>query len=187
LIAGRISGEGERTTGGTRHRSRAEAGLSCRDPGVGYIQLEASGFADLAGIFITFSDPSLRDQIRLDSVTCVMDTDQVFAHPRVPAPDRPQSYPARSRRFDPARPGLTARAAEHGGTGLACPDDHDGYSKVFSTWSYETDQPLALEALRETLRKLPGAAYRAKRTICTTDTPQRRAAGRRVDIFIQEE
>jgi G3E family GTPase len=136
---------------------------------------------------MTFSDPSLRDRIRLDSVTCVMDTDQVFAHPRVPAPDRPQSDPARSRRFDPARPGLTARAAEHGGTGLACPDDHHGYSKVFSTWSYETDQPLALEALRETLRKLPGAAYRAKRAICTTDTPQRQAAGRRVDIFIQEE
>ena len=62
---------------------------------------------------------------------------------------------------------------------------------MFSTWSYETDQPLALEALREALRKLPGTVYRAKGLIYTTDVPQRRAVlqvvGRRVDISIQDE
>jgi G3E family GTPase len=62
---------------------------------------------------------------------------------------------------------------------------------VFSTWSYETEQPLALEALRETLRKLPGTVYRAKGVIHSSDAPQRRAVlqvvGRRVDISIQEE
>jgi G3E family GTPase len=62
---------------------------------------------------------------------------------------------------------------------------------VFSTWSYETDQPLALEALRETLRKLPGSVYRAKGVVYSTEAPQRRAVlqvvGRRVDISIQEE
>jgi G3E family GTPase len=40
------------------------------------------------------------------------------------------------------------------------------------------------------MRKLPGAVYRAKGVIYTTDVPQRRAVlqvvGRRVDISIQE-
>ena len=71
-------------------------------------------------------------------------------------------------------------------------DDHGrDHSKVFSTWSYETDRPLALEALREGMRKLPGTVYRAKGVVYTTDAPQRRAVlqvvGRRVDISLQDE
>ncbi len=71
--------------------------------------------------------------------------------------------------------------------------DHRGHdhSKMFSTWSYETDQSPALEALRERMRKLPGSVYRAKGVVYTADVPQRRAVlqvvGRRVDISIQEE
>ena len=49
----------------------------------------------------------------------------------------------------------------------------------------------ALEALRETMRKLPGTVYRAKGVVYNTDEPQRRAVlqvvGRRVDISLQEE
>src|SRR5579872_915520 len=58
--------------------------LLARPEGVEYILLEASGVADPAGIFVTFNDPNLRDRIRLDSVTCVIDADQVFAHPEYP-------------------------------------------------------------------------------------------------------
>src|SRR5579872_919229 len=58
--------------------------LLARPEGVEYILLEASGVADPAGIFVTFNDPNLRDRIRLDSVTCVVDADQVFAHPEYP-------------------------------------------------------------------------------------------------------
>ena len=50
-----------------------------------YILLEASGVADPSGIALTFVDPELRERIRLDSVTCVVDADQVFAHPDYPA------------------------------------------------------------------------------------------------------
>ena len=46
--------------------------------------LEASGVADPAGIFVTFNDPDLRDSIRLDSVICVIDAEQVFANPDYP-------------------------------------------------------------------------------------------------------
>ena len=58
--------------------------LLARPETVEYVLLEASGVADPAGIFVTFNDPNLRDRIRLDSVTCVMDADQVFAHPEYP-------------------------------------------------------------------------------------------------------
>jgi len=95
--------------------------------------------------------------------------------------------------FDPARAGLKSHATEHGCIDPACHDDNHGHdhSKVFSTWSYETDEPMALEALRDRLRKLPGTVYRAKGVVYTTDAPRRRAVlhvvGRRVDISIQEE
>jgi G3E family GTPase len=95
--------------------------------------------------------------------------------------------------FDPARTGLDSQAAEHNCTNATCHDERHGrdHSKMFSTWSYETDQPLALEALRETMRKLPGTVYRAKGVVYTTDAPERRAVlqvvGRRVDISLQDE
>jgi len=216
--------------------------LLARPQAVEYVLLEASGVADPAGIFMTFSDPGLRDRIRLDSVTCVVDADQVFAHPEYPplldlklrqvgfadmlilnkaglaGPQQVGKVRAwldehfsRLRivetdycqvpcqillgvgRFDPTRAALSSPAAERSCTGPACHNDHHGHdhSKMFSTWSYETDQSLALEALRETLRKLPGTIYRAKGVFYAADAPQLRAVlqvvGRRVDISIHEE
>jgi G3E family GTPase len=216
--------------------------LLARPEGVEYILLEASGVADPAGIFLTFNDADLRDRIRLDSVICVVDAEQVFAHPEYPpllelklrqvvfadmlilnkvdlaGPEQVAKVRAwlddhfnRLRivetnycevpyeillgvgSFDPARAALNSHAAEQSCADPACHSGHHGHdhSKVFSTWSYETDQPLALEALRETMRKLPGTVYRAKGVIYTTDSPQRRAVlqvvGRRVDISLQDE
>jgi len=221
--------------------------LLARPEGIEYILLEASGVADPSGIFATFSDANLRDRIRLDSVICVVDADQVFAHPEYPplmqlklhqvgfadmlilnkadlaGPEQVAKVRAwldehfnRLRivetdycevpyeillgvgRFDPARAGLHSQAVEHSCGNTNCNDEEHGHnhhgqdhSKLFSTWSYETDQPLALEALRETLRKLPGSVYRAKGVIYSSDAPHRRAVlqvvGRRVDISIQEE
>jgi G3E family GTPase len=220
--------------------------LLARPEKVEYILLEASGVADPAGIFATFTDANLRDRIRLDSVICVVDADQVFAHPEYPplmelklhqvgfadmlilnkvdlaGPEQVakvrawlDNYFSRLRivetnfcevpyeillgvgRFDPAQANQNS-SIEHNCTDPICHGDHHGHnhngqdhSKVFSTWSYETDQPLALEALRETMRKLPGSVYRAKGVVYNTDAPQRRAVlqvvGRRVDISLQEE
>jgi len=204
------------------------AKLLARPETLDYIVLEASGVADPAGIFVTFNDPNLRDRIRLDSVICVVDAEQVFAHPEYPplmdlklrqvgfadmlilnkvdlaGPKQVENVRAwlddhfnRLRivetnycevpyeillgvgRFDPTQADLNSHAVDH---------DH---SKMFSTWSYQTDLPLALEVLRETLRKLPGTIYRAKGVIYTADEPQRRVVlqvvGRRVDISLQEE
>jgi G3E family GTPase len=97
-------------------------------------------------------------------------------------------------RFDPTRVGLNLHELEHHN----CSDPlcnhehhHHDHSKAFSTWSYETDQPLSLEALRETASKLPANIYRAKGVIYTSDAPERRAVlqvvGRRVDISLENE
>jgi G3E family GTPase len=216
--------------------------LLARPETVEYIILEASGVADPGGIFVTFSDANLRDRIRLDSIICVVDADQVFAHPEYPplielklhqvgfadmlilnkvdlaGPEQvrkvrdwldahfnrlrivetnycdvPDEILLGVGRFDPVRAGLNSHAVEPSCTDRTCHDDTHGHdhSKVFSTWSYETEQPLVLEALREKLRKLPGSVYRAKGVVYSTDAPQRRAVlqvvGRRVDISIQEE
>ena len=52
-----------------------------RDERPEYILLEASGVADPSGIALTFMDEGMRDRIRLDSIMCVMDAEQVFASP----------------------------------------------------------------------------------------------------------
>ena len=46
-----------------------------------YVLLEASGVAEPSGIAVTFTDAGFRDRIRLDSITCVVDAEQVFAAP----------------------------------------------------------------------------------------------------------
>jgi len=183
----------------------------------------------------------LRERIRLDSVICVVDADEVFAHPEYPplmelklrqvgfadmlilnkldlaGPEQvgrvrawldehfsrlrivetnfcdvPYEILLGVGRFDPTRAAINSHADKRSCTDANCHDDHHepDHSKMFSTWSYETDRPLALEALRETLRKLPGSVYRAKGVVYTTDAPQRRAVlqvvGRRVDISLHE-
>ena len=54
------------------------AQLIDRDDPVEYVILEASGVAEPAGIYMTFLDSAYHDQVRLDSVTCVVDADQVL-------------------------------------------------------------------------------------------------------------
>ena len=213
-----------------------------RPEAVEYILLEASGVADPGGIFSTFNDAKLRARIRLDGVICVLDADQVFAHPEYPpllelklhqvgfadmlvlnkvglaGPQQVERVRAwldehfnRLRvvetdycevpyeillgvgRFDPAGAGLGARDAELGCADPSCREHHHGHqhAEIFSTWSYESDRPLALEALREAMRRLPGAVYRAKGVVYAADAPGRRAVlqvvGRRVDISLGEE
>ncbi len=97
-------------------------------------------------------------------------------------------------RFDPTETDPNRRDPGH----HRCSDPHCNHehqprdpSKTFSTWSYESDRPLSLEALREAASKLPGTVYRAKGVIYTSDTPERRAVlqvvGRRVDISLGDE
>jgi G3E family GTPase len=74
-------------------------------------------------------------------------------------------------------------------------DDHyhvPDHKHTFSTWSYESDQPFSLEALREMVKKkLPANIYRCKGVIYAAEHPERRVVvqvvGRRADVSLDEE
>ena len=208
-----------------------------------YILLEASGVADPSGIALTFLDEGMRDRIRLDSIMCVLDAEQIFAAPemmelklrqvafadmlilnkvdlvtaeeieRIKAwlDDRfyryrlveasngnvPLEILLSVGRFDPSR--LDARPPRQAPSHPPDCDDpncehraHDhrhDHAQVFRTWSYETSEPLSLEALRETARKLPASVYRCKGVVHAAEEPGRRVilqvVGKRVDIAVE--
>jgi G3E family GTPase len=209
-----------------------------------YILLEASGVADPSGIALTFMGEGMRDRIRLDSIMCVLDAEQIFAAPEMMElklrqvafadmlilnkvdlvtreeieriktwlDDRFHRYRLVEAsggnvpleillsvgRFDPSQ--LDA-APSHEHPHFPDCDDHayghhhlhdhrQAHREAFSTWSFETDQPLSLEALRETARKLPATIYRAKGVIYASDSPARRAVlqvvGKRIDLSLQD-
>ena len=210
-----------------------------------YILLEASGVADPSGIALTFMDEAMRDRIRLDSIMCVVDAEQIFAAPemmelklrqvafadmlilnkvdlvtpeeieRIKAwlDDRFHRYRLVEAsggnvpleillsvgRFDPSRlDGTPPHDQPNHPPDCDDPDcghhvhghRHD-HSQVFRTWSYETEEPLSLEALRETARKLPASVYRCKGVVHTAEEPGRRVilqvVGKRVDIAVGDE
>ena len=209
--------------------------LLARPQPVEYILLEASGVADPAGIALTFANPSFRDRIRLDSITCVVDADQLFAHPEYPelaelklrqiafadmvilnkvdlaGPEQvnevkkwingrinnirlvdsnycevPYEILLSVGRFDPGR--LLQRGDGHQEEQHNHSDDH---GQEFSTWSYETDQPLSLKALAKMAKKLPGNIYRCKGVVYAAEAPEQRAVlqvvGRRADVALFDE
>ena len=206
-----------------------------------YVLLEASGVADPAGIAVTFTDAGLRDRIRLDSITCVVDAEQVFIAPEqmklklwqigcadllilnkvdlvgdqqvtkikawldghfhryrlIEAAhcDVPLEILLSGGRFDAAR----HEPEPHGHDERGGPDCHDphceqhqpDHARAFSTWSYETGEPLSLAALREAVSRLPVNIYRCKGVIHSADSPARRAilqvVGKRVDLTLENE
>ena len=203
-----------------------------------YILLEASGVAEPTGIAMTFNHPAFRDRIRLDSILCVVDAEQVFAAPeamelklfqmacadmivlnkvdlvgrdqigRIKAwlddrfhryrlieairADVPLEVLLSVGRFDPAQLELEP-PHDPDCVNPHCRHEHhrNEHSKAFSTWSYETDRPLSLDALRQAASELPANIYRAKGVIHNADAPERRAVlqvvGRRVDILLENE
>ena len=91
-------------------------------------------------------------------------------------------------RFDPAQ--LDAETAHnHDCADARC--EHSDHGEVFSTWSYDTDEPLSLEALRETAWKLPASIYRCKGIIHSAEAPDRRSilqvVGKRVDLTLEND
>ncbi|GAB4549195.1 MAG: GTP-binding protein [Anaerolineae bacterium] len=52
---------------------------------------------------------------------------------------------------------------------------HTDHSLVFSTWSWQTNHPLRLKALREVVSALPNTIYRMKGVLFLAEMPHRRA------------
>ena len=66
------------------------------------------------------------------------------------------------------------------------------HGQTFSTWSFQTDRPISLEALREMVKKsLPGNIYRCKGVVYAAENPERRAVlqvvGRRSDVTLGDD
>ena len=76
--------------------------------------------------------------------------------------------------FDPSRLDGTPAAGWRDHCGDHIHDGRHDHGQAFRTWSYETDQPLSLETLQETVSKLPASVYRCKGIVHTVDEPSRR-------------
>ncbi len=67
--------------------------------------------------------------------------------------------------------------------------DHD-HSLVFDTWSWTSDQPLSLKALKKVIENLPLSIYRAKGFVFLAEAPDNRAVlhvvGKRVSLTFSE-
>jgi G3E family GTPase len=69
---------------------------------------------------------------------------------------------------------------------------HKDHGHTFSTWSFETERPISLKALREMVkRKLPGSIYRCKGVVYTAEAPDHQVilqvVGRRSDASVGED
>jgi G3E family GTPase len=69
-------------------------------------------------------------------------------------------------------------------------DHHHRHDTQFESWSFETDTPLSLAALRRAAARLPASVYRAKGVVFAAEAPDRRAilqmVGGRVDIALAD-
>ncbi|MGB8886676.1 MAG: GTP-binding protein [Candidatus Korobacteraceae bacterium] len=96
-----------------------------------------------------------------------------------------------SGRFDPSQMKADHAPVDQCASGNCDHENHLHHTSTFSTWSFETDRPLSLEALRSAASKLPANIYRAKGVVYSSDVPDRRAVlqvvGKRVDISLREE
>jgi len=210
--------------------------LLTRAEAIDYMILEASGVADPEGIVMTFLNQRYEGLLRLDSITCIVDAEAIFAHGDNEALnmlklrqigfadmvvlnkvdlvgpehvevakewidhhihririieatrcDVPLEILLAVGRFDPTNVVSQYKKNDLHGHG----EHHHGHGtlgNMFQTWSYETDRPFSLEALREMVRKeLPASIYRCKGIVYAADLPDRRltlqAVGRRTEIY----
>ena len=99
-------------------------------------------------------------------------------------------------RFGPLQPnggmGIKDQTEGLGCDTPGCGDSMHGHrhdhAQIFTTWSYESEEPLRMEALREAVRNLPTGLYRCKGVVLTAEEPARRVilhtVGKRVDITV---
>ena len=85
-------------------------------------------------------------------------------------------------RFNPENSVLESEDKKH-----SSHHKHESAKGMFDTWSYESDKPFSLDALRQMVqRELPATVYRCKGIVYTSDAPDKRFSlqivGRRTEI-----
>lgn len=208
--------------------------LLTREEAIDYMILEASGVADPEGIVMTFLSQRYEGLLRLDSITCIVDAEAIFAHGDNDALnmlkmrqigfadmvvlnkvdlvgpeyievardwidhhihririieatrcDVPLEILLAVGRFNPANVVSQSIKNEHH-------HGHGALGNVFQTWSFESDRPFSLEALRHMVRReLPASIYRCKGIVYAADHPDKRltlqVVGRRTEIYELDE
>ena len=152
------------------------------------LKLKQIAFADM--LILTKAD--LVDGDEIDRIRAWLD-DHFHRYRLVRATrgDVPLEILLSAGRFDATR--LEAQHHRHHHDGHECHDAHclHDHDEAFSTWSFETEKPLSLEAVRDVARKLPASIYRCKGVIYSADEPSRRAVlqvvGKRVDLSLEED
>jgi G3E family GTPase len=144
------------------------------------LKLWQVGCADL----IILNKVDLVDRAQLDRVRAWLD-EHLWRYRLVEAShcDVPLEILLSVGQYDAARVDLGAAGShEHSSA-----NDH---AQAFSTWTYETDRPLRLVALKAAAAKLPVTVYRAKGVVYAADAPERRAVlqvvGKRVDLTLHD-
>jgi len=148
-------------------------------PGVQELKLRQIGYSDM----VILNKTDLVDDIKLQEVKDWIDSrmNRVRIVEAVQC-DVPLEILLAVGRFDPQQLVELNNGNHH---------DHTDHGQTFSTWSYQTDQPLSLVALNEMVKKrLPGNIYRCKGVVYTAENPERRAVlqvvGRRADVALGE-
>jgi G3E family GTPase len=208
--------------------------LLTRAEAIDYMILEASGIADPEGIVMTFLNARYEQLLRLDSITCIVDAEAIFAHGDNEALnvlklrqigfadmvvlnkvdlvgpehievakewvdhhihririieatrcDVPLEILLAVGRFDPETMVTQHKEDKHH-------HGHGALGSLFQTWSFESERPFSLDALREMVRKeLPASIYRCKGIVYAADYPDKRltlqVVGRRTEIYELDE
>ena len=141
---------------------------------------------------LVLSKTDLVSREEVDRIRAWLD-DRFGRHRVVEAPhgEVPMEILLSSGRFDPSQMEAAHAPADQCASGNCNHESHQHHTSTLSTWSFETDRPLSLEALRSAASKLPANVYRAKGVVYLSDAPDRRAVlqvvGKRVDISLQDE
>jgi G3E family GTPase len=148
-------------------------------PGLEYLKLRQIGFSDM----VILNKVDLVDEAQLQKVRDWIDSKmrRVRMVEAVQC-DVPLEILLAVGRFDPQQ--------------LVEPNNghrpQTNHGQTFSTWSFQTDRPISLDALNEMVKKqLPGNIYRCKGVVYAAENPERRAVlqvvGRRADVALGEE
>jgi G3E family GTPase len=148
-------------------------------PGLEYLKLRQIGFSDM--VILNKVDLVVEDQLQKvrDWIDSKMRRVRIVEAVQC---DVPLEILLAVGRFDPQQLVESNNGHHH----------HTDHGQTFSTWSFQTDRPLSLDALNEMVKKrLPGNIYRCKGVVYAAENPKRRAVlqvvGRRADVALEEE
>ena len=170
-------------------------------PTLEYIILEAGGMTEPGGITVSFSDPEIRERIRLDGIVCVLDAEKILEKKeevthklwqvafsdllilnKMDMVDEDQAAEIKKwldENFNKYRLFETSFSQVPlelliGRQGAGVDEKKNAPARrKFETWFYENKRPFSLEILRNVAGRLPAEFYRCKGIIYSVESMDR--------------